>query len=161
MEIEILCPGPSLTQTYKPSLLRCIAVNRAALWFDADWWAALDGPFVKEVRGSVKGSPKLFTKRENRIEAAAYFEDVYPFRNDAGSYYTTPAALALAVHLGATRIDVYGCDWAIDQPGLGGFEHIAADRSESRFAREREHFMEITDWLNVKGIEVTRYGIDG
>jgi hypothetical protein len=160
MTAAILCPGPSLANLEViPACDVSIAVNRAALRFACDWWAALDAPFVRANRPL--GSPLLFTRRENRIDAAVYFEDVYPFPNQAQSYFTFPGALSLAAHLGATRIDVYGCDWAVGQPDFDGRQPDEANRSAARFAREREHFDQLTHWLNAKGIEVIRHGLDG
>jgi len=158
MTAAILCPGPSLAALESiPVCDVSIAVNRAALRFACDWWAALDAPFIRTHRPL--GKPFLFTRRENRIEAAVYFEDVYPFPNAAGSYFTLPGALSLAAHLGATRIDVYGCDWAVGQPDFDGGQPDDANRTADRFRREREHFGRMQDWLNRQGIEVTRHGL--
>lgn len=160
MQTCILCPGPSLSRLVTvPTCDASIAVNRAATRFACDWWAVLDAPLITAIGDLIQGAPQLFTRRENKRCGVVTFDDVYPFLNAAGSYFTLPGALALAAHLGATQIDLYGCDWAIGENGIGNRAGIEADHSAARFEREREHFGQMQDWLNRQGIEVTRHGL--
>lgn len=162
MQAAILCPGPSLSRLVSvPACDVSIAVNRAAMRFACDWWAVLDAPLITAIGERIQGRPSLFTRRENKRIGPVSFEDVYPFPNAASSYFTLPGAIALAVHLGATSIDIYGCDWAIGQDGIGDRAGIAADHSPARFAREVQHFEQVKAWAAGKGIEVNRHGLDG
>lgn len=162
MQIAILCPGPSLSQLVSvPICDASIAVNRAATRFACDWWAVLDAPLISAIDDLIQGEPQLFTRAENRRTGAVTFEDVYPFPNAARSYFTLPGAMALAARLGATSIDIYGCDWAIDQPDFDGGLPNEANRTATRFERERQDFEQMRDWLGRQGIEVTRHGLNG
>lgn len=162
MQTCILCPGPSLSRLVSvPACDASIAVNRAATRFACDWWAVLDAPLISAIDDLIQGEPQLFTRAENRRTGAVTFEAVYPFPNAARSYFTLPGAMALAAHLGAKRIDIYGCDWAIGQSGIGGRAGVDADHSATRFERERQHYEQMREWLSRQGIEVTRHGLDG
>jgi hypothetical protein len=55
VKAALLCPGPSLVQTFDDDFAGWrVGVNRAALAFKCDWWAALDhGPIEREKIGGI------------------------------------------------------------------------------------------------------------
>ena len=74
---------------------------------------------------------------------------------DAPESATT--ALVYAGYRGATRVDVYGADWAPDAPDWDG---VAAGRNRTadRFALERGIWENrLVPWLAARGVEVVRH----
>lgn len=159
MTAVVLCPGPSLAKL--PALPPCdvsLAVNRAALRFAADWWAASDYPLIKWNIDNLMGNPNLLTRRQtyidmhDRLSRFPQIRLVEDVPGTAGLNKTMLFAAALAADLGAKRIDLYGCDMAgeTDYDGAKAGE----DRSEARWARERLELAELTDWLKGRGCEL-------
>lgn len=168
MHVTVLCPGPSLVRSFTGFDGLTIGVNRAAIAYGCDWWAALDSPLILDPACTPAGSPSLFTSRETAARLArnlrhwAYgatvAEDVFPGESLPGNWtlFTAPAALILAAHLGATRIDVYGADWtdAADFDGV----RPTSDRSPVRWAREIPIWAAVVEWLGVRGTRVETHG---
>ncbi len=66
MTAIVLCPGPSLAG-YKPQPADLtVAVNRAALMFACDAWAALDYPMIRDHLATIAGAPTLLTQQQTR-----------------------------------------------------------------------------------------------
>lgn len=166
MLAHVLCPGPSLA-SYRgdgaPALT--IGINRAALRFACDWWAACDYPMIRDKAAQVAGNPGLLSKRQTvadlrpprlaRFPAIAYVEDLagpdgIPWRDK-----TLTCAMVSAAACGATRIELHGCDWAADAPDWDGVQ-AGEDRSAHRFAREREDVGALVAWLAERGVAVER-----
>lgn len=163
MHVTVLCPGPSLVRTFAGFGGLTIGVNRAAIAYGCDWWAALDSPLIIDGE-QPSGSPRLFTSREtfdrlvrNRSPWAdrmgAVADDLLP---PEWRIFTAPAALALAAYLGATRIDVYGADWT-DAADFDGVTPTS-DRSTARWAREIPIWAAVVEWLGVRGTRVETHG---
>lgn len=136
MKAVVLCPGPSLAKFTGCEHLT-IGVNRAGLnkqvgpsyaetlgrisGFACDWWAATDYPLIRDYQAL--GKPKLFTSRQTANDIKGKFDHLFsgiaakedigvPFNEVPWTIYTATSALVLAYHLGATEIEVYGCDFA-------------------------------------------------
>lgn len=169
MKFALLCPGPSLTKTYKPgSHVVTIAVNRAALAFEADWWAFCD--WQRFVEDDVKYMPKLYTT-EIAVEHVRMkglgakfdrhewksFDSLMPEvpKSIGWTLYTAPAALVLAYHLGATKVECFGCDWT-DAPDFDGVTLESNVRHAERWRIESEIWNKLTAWLFERGTKVER-----
>lgn len=166
MTAAILCPGPSLANLQAlPPCDVSIAVNRAALRFACDWWAALDHPLFRAIDAQVMGSPLLLTRREDRKRHSTRagidtetLEAWLPHMPTRWGLFSMTAAMVLAASLGAKRIDIYGCDWAIGAADFDGHQFETNRRQEDRFALEREVYAAT---VNAIGVEVTRHGFTG
>ena len=149
MNIAVLCPGPSLAETWPgaPAFDLTIGVNRAALIERVDVWAFMD----REVfwRTEIDYSPLVLTTRTARqsLERRGHGErlrrggvldfedlrDTYPLAD--GPLYTSVMAVHYAATLG--RVWVFGADMA----GLSDFDGTVREtdrRGDSRWTRERE-----------------------
>lgn len=164
MQIGILCPGPSLASI--DSLPTCdlsIAVNRAALRFACDWWAALDSQTFTRDESSIKGDPKLFTRAEYRHKTKRggmdleELDGLLPRNRINYPLFTLPSSMVLAAWLGAKAIDIYGCDWT-NAPDFDGIKPSDSRRNEHRWSAESVLFGRVQDWLLGLGITVTRHG---
>lgn len=165
MRAALICPGPSVFQTFDPDHPGVkLAVNRAALWFAADHWAANDLPLIEQIGRSVLGQPQLWCnhdtadslrRKENRWgKLASAFSSLHcPV--PAWHLYTAPAALVVAAHLGATRIDVFGADWT-DAPDADGEMPPSCRRDPSRWEQERAIWFEIVSRLQASDVRVNR-----
>jgi hypothetical protein len=174
----ILCPGPSLSRTYsgQPADL-LIGVNRAALAYGCDVWAALDytsdgkgvqpGGIIRW-RKDVIGNPVLLTTRTSLAALARRGEpwggQAVTVEEFAGfvplqigwTLYSMTAAVVYAAWRGAKRIDLYGCDWA----GTADHDGVMAggNRSAERWSSERTICeSKLFPALKERGIEVTRH----
>jgi len=142
-----------------------IAVNRAALRFSCDWWAALDYPTFARCSAEVQGSPALFTAgavlaRLKRCgspwaERFGYTADRLTCSVRDWTAYTATAALVLAEDLGAVNVDVYGADWT-DAPDYDGHRTDDYNRGENRWARERGIWDGVCEWMRGRGVSVER-----
>ncbi len=158
----ILCPGPSLAKLEAiPECDLSIAINRAAIRFPVDFWAAMDYPILKKHRDEIRGEPRLFTFSQTwkdvghrlksfprvylREELEIWWGGKLPFK-------TFPASLVFAAWWGAREIEVYGCDWAgnLDFDGTVAGE----DRSDDRWALERKMCGEVIETLKGRGVHV-------
>lgn len=65
MTVALLCPGPSLARTFDDDFAGIrVGVNRAAVGFRCDLWAALDYPMLRDEQDNVLGTPELLTRRQ-------------------------------------------------------------------------------------------------
>lgn len=160
MNAIIACPSFALRLESVPRGDVLIGVNRAVRGLRCDWWAASDYPMVRDTRAFVMGQPTLFT----RADTARHFPDYptvewesifgrWPPAEYRWTAYTMMAAIVLAAHLGADKIDIYGCAW---QPGpdFDGTSTESDNRSEDRWVKERGYYCHLTSLL--RGITVTR-----
>jgi hypothetical protein len=162
MKALLLCPGPSLAGFDDSTPGYRVGVNRAAVGYRCDTWAALDYPTIRDQQATVIGSPLLFTRRQTwldvrgqlRLREIRLVEDLAcPVKG--WDLLTATTSLVLLADMGAKTIDVYGADWApdaLDFDGKGGGEN----RSAERFARERETWTALCEWLAGRGVTVTR-----
>lgn len=158
MHCALLCPGPSLRRLAQaPPADLTIAVKRAALAFPCQWVCILDTPELQAF-GDIAPGALLLTRRDcrpkySRREGLAVEDLDCPVpRFDL---YTATAALALAGHLGATTVDVYGADWS-DAPDWDGSTPEGANRSPERWALERGIWSQVVEWMGRRGCEVVR-----
>lgn len=165
MNAAIICPGPSVSKTFDDDFagLR-IAVNRAALWYASDVWAANDFPLICEISDDVKGNPRLWCNHDTVTSllrrgncwgkgATAFSSLVYPV--PAWHLYTAPAALVVAAFLGADRIEVFGADWT-SEPDADGKTPPSCRRTEGRWRQERSIWEGIVACLKERGVRVER-----
>lgn len=154
MIAAILCPGPSLTRYDGSGDIR-IGVNRAAIAYQCDHWCAIDYHMVKDKWPQVKGKPQLWTDRQQVQKFGGnYFRTIDTDCPANWGTFSMTVAIVLAAHLGATQIDVWGCDWAGTLDYDGAPE--GSMRTDDRWARERKLYAEIETWLTGKGITITR-----
>ena len=167
MLAHLLCPGPSLSVYRQPEPRPLtIAVNRAALAYECDWWAAVDYPMVKHNRRHVLGAPALCSARQQfekfREQHGCCIEDgLWPkwrmpgINPTAYSLYSFSAAMVLALQLGATRLEVFGADWR----GTADYDGAQAgeNRSDQRWENESRFFAEMSRFLGANGCEVIRH----
>lgn len=177
MIAAVFTPGPSLSRVVRrdpPRYALTWAVNTAIRLIPADWLAAGDPNAVKGSIGEHRPRIGLLTMGTT-VEAIAgcpswsgidiaTWNDVpliaeHEARGKAVSW-SIQTALAHACHLGARRIDLYGCDifradfdpWQVaDASGYGG-----EDRNRTRWDREREDLQHTFSILADHGTTVQR-----
>jgi len=164
--VAILCPGPSLSSFDGPGGYDLvIGVNRAAVAFRCDVWAACDWQLIDRERRQVIGTPLLFTNvasamwlRKRNPWPATVDEFEWYLGGDGlalpGTSFSALAAVWYAVAKGAHIVNVFGA-------GLSGkldFDGTAAGetRTDARWERERCLWEELTDLLSRRGVVVER-----
>ncbi len=166
MTAALLCPGPSLCQTYPGygGFDLVIGVNGTAASYRVDVWAACDYPMLRDYFGLVIGRPKVLTRDQTWTDLRgrtglklATTTDVllsYVPSDKGATLYTATSALVFAARAGATEISVYGAD----MKGEGGFKEGDAgeNRTEARWQSERVVFAKVVEWLAGRGVEVRR-----
>lgn len=164
----LLCPGPSLAR-FAPgpgelAMKLVVCVNRAALKFPCDAWAALDWTIVKAHGHDVQGSPVLITSGDtprllDRVGVKWRGQEVFPA--DLFAYvphvvnyvlFSATTGLVFAAMRGAKEIDIYGCDWqgTLDYDGVTGGQ----TRTPFRWDSEKLIWAATLEALKAKGIEV-------
>lgn len=170
MKAAVLCPGPSVAQTYRGrgDYSSVIGVNRA-VWRDpaCDWWVATDdGPFNQL-------PVKWFTARANadtlrRIgkvmqggtlaEYEAEWEsNRVPFDLGGASWgtFSMTAGLMRAYLDGAKQIDLYGYD-ATDAADFDGVNLPTNTRDAQRWEHEATVYRIVERWLAERGCVIRR-----
>ncbi len=163
----VLCPGPSLSKLEAiPPCARSIAINRAATKFEADIWAAMDYPILRDYHKKVLGNPGLFTfsttwqdigHRLKRFPKVYLREELEGWWGGKLPFKTFPASLVFAGWMGATEIDVYGCDWE----GNKDFDGVVAgeSRTDDRWLAEKKMCGEVIADLSKRGVTVRRMNL--
>lgn len=161
MRAAILCPGPSLASTWPivgysdTAFGQVIAVNRALVRHPkADWLVSADWPMIKSLgldTPTVDGRPvKVCTQDRCAEILRAKGRDALGFGALMGGHfcYSTLAAFALAEHLGASDVYVFGDD----KYGELDFDGAAAgmNRTEGRWAIELRQQDEIMQRMRLK-----------
>lgn len=173
MNAALLCPGPSLCETWNGHQYDLtIAVNRAILFHPADWWMATDHKLILRT-GPIAHRPKYCTSnasmssicRRGRLDvlgdgvqglsvedhlSVAKYEPPYCWR-----MYSATTALVLAHHLGAKTLSVYGADMKGEQD-WDGDTHESNNRNDKRWESESVIWNKTADMLERKGTEVRR-----
>jgi hypothetical protein len=166
MKVAILCPGPSLVETGKgleeSSADLFLAVNLAITYWRPDWWVFGDRVALERTPIEHRDADHLcvplsirpWIQRHNPgFDTSLCWESLrgdWPVLPDLECNFSTIAALFLARRLGATHIELYGCDMA----GTGGIGSDDSVRTEARWIRERAHFDQATKALS--GILIDR-----
>lgn len=178
MNAAILCPGPSLAK-WPDAMLSAyplrIAVNRGVHRVPCTHWVMADlNPFEKDPPAKL---PPVWTS-ENIIShfpkgSATAYETLgnrHPFLVNTYSpdgvvdwrSFSSTAALIVAAHLGATRIDVYGADWT-NEPDFDGksINQGPHERDAERWKNERQIWDAVGGYLTSIGVSVNRilYGV--
>ncbi len=177
----ILCPGPSLARLRRwrrhersksdpglePSPNLLIAVNRAALAFHCDVWAAGDWPLIQNCRDEVNPRTTLLTTRNAKQNlwsrakewsgSTHLLEDLFDYcpRRLRYAMYTATFALVYAAWRGARRIEVYGADWdgSEDYDGM----QAGQNRSKRRWNDEGAIWENLlVPWLAERDVSVER-----
>lgn len=176
-KIAVLCPGPSL-RTFPAVRHRYdlrIGVNRAVGHVPCDYWVMLDAPVFERV--CPLGFPRVMSPMSQWREvlgkaslsaAARKHQHMVPESVRASlprevvrwESWSSTAAVALAYHMGATRIDCYGMDWE-GKADFDGATHPTDCRDADRWRRERKCFIEMRVALGQRGVKLARIGADG
>src|SRR5688572_29544265 len=143
MRAAVLAPGPSLARLESmPPCDVSVSINRAILRFPGSTvWAVTDYPVIRNHCELFGTAPRILTRRQTyadvrhrlaRFPAVVLVEDVRPAPDGtAWQLKTLTCAMVFAGSLGATAVDVYGCDWS----GTEDYDGAAAgeDRSPERW----------------------------
>jgi len=169
--VAILSAGPSLGQSIiRPGYDLTIGVNSAVEVFPCDWWCFADVATAIRVRPCVMTGSIFTSETEwSRLDGLAvwrkdelsgyqveFFErvEIPGFVNSKWHTYSVTAALALAAHLGASEVDVYGHDMA------GAVDHAGHDmrftRTDARWEIEGRIWSLLCARLARDGVEVRR-----
>lgn len=169
MIVAVCCPGPSLLRTYAGfggDYDTVWAINTAIKVVSADWLSGGDlavydlaGDFRPRV--GALATPDTVRRLRDRPTWAALalrsWDDVpgIAAQQAAGRpiNWSMQAALLHAAHLGARRIDLYGCDLA-GVPDCTGY--AGEDRTADRWQREARGLSETTQYLAEHGVAVQR-----
>lgn len=173
----MLCPGPSLLKHPFEALdgydLK-IGVNRAPVILhnfyrlECDWWCAADAHLIEQPKYQPQYPARLFTMAESDIRVAhpkadLLFEDCFPRFKHEGKWecFSMTAAMILAAHHSAQRIDVYGADM-LGTSDADGHEYDFPNakpkqwRNEWRWENERIKWDLTVKLLSDQDIEVRR-----
>ena len=144
MRAAILCPGLSLAKTWKvPEAFDVrIAVNRAILHAECEWWSAGDWTAIKSIEG--KPTHGICTQDDavrfildgnlipkERTPPCVIGWGALPYKHCG---YSTVAALSLAAYLGAKEVLIFGDD----KSGTLDWDGVAAgtNRGKDRWKKE-------------------------
>ena len=161
MIASILCPGPSLPLTWRSDGTLVIAVNRAASMHAADWWAFCDADIFRD--SPAIGKPRIFTSRASvdRLRKRNYFVEPGLLSDDLNLIdntwrtFTKTMAIALAYHLGAKAIYLYGDDQT-EAPDADGVMPRGANRTPERWRDERAHVAKLQTFLDSRRVHMER-----
>jgi len=169
MRIAVISAGPSARRTFDADASgqydRTIGVNAAACVFACDYWSV--GDTLGFQRLTPVGLPIVFamddSRNSNQCNCPKRFgmhqwltwESVRDALGcspaDVWLNWSATAAMGLAVHLGATEIDVYG----VDQSGMTDVSgRTTPGRSDARWGREVPNWYETLKWVRSRGITV-------
>lgn len=177
MIAAVLTPGPSLSRISSVDLSAydvTWAVNTAIKLVRADWLAAGDPEAVKRSIGPFRPRLGLLTMGTTAKEIEncptwsgiriATWSDVPTIdeheRRGRPLSWSIQTALCHAAHLGARRIDLYGCD--LYRPDFDPWQTVDAagyqgeDRNRQRWERERRDIELTTSILAEAGATVQR-----
>lgn len=158
--IAILCPGPSLLTTWAPCDIglydQVIAVN-AATRLPHDWWLSHDREAfpmfapLAETRVGVCTWLKVWEETRCFLPKGLLWRNSEQLPGITRSYFHNSglAAIGLAVQLGATAVDLFGCDRA------GSNDFISQDNSEGRTPVRWQDENEIYDVMRAEWSHVT------
>ena len=170
MNATLLCPGPSLSGYGGQGAGMVVGVNRAATAYPCDVWAATDRPLIMSTASQVIGDPVLYTieatleslRRRGRdwphsvVTHTEVTGGTVTNHHQPWTRYTTTAALRYLAWMGATHIDVWGCDWAGDEDWDG--KRLASNsRTAERWREEQEIWSRV---VKETGILVERHTAD-
>lgn len=181
----ILCPGPSLARYDARAAAGAtrIAVNLAGkLVEDYEWFCGLDagvftnpkfGPphpsvgllvsgrrrqFIEE--GKYKGCPTFADKQWLAVEEIRARPELrhpdHPLPEENWVQWTFTTAIMAAWHMGAKRIDLYGCDMT----GTAYVNGMPTNGGEHIWQRERLDLEMVGAFLHKQGVALQRIGVN-
>lgn len=167
MKAAVLCPGPSVNQTWKSrDGYECVAgVNRAVHRAPCDLWVSLDPTpfeqlpvhwFTSEATArTLKGCGRALTG--GAIDEVERHFDTIPHDMGGAAWctFTSTAALVAMFLRGAKQIDVFGYD-ATNAPDFDGASLHTNNRNADRWDHEATCWRIVTKWLEEHGCTVTR-----
>lgn len=164
MKIAILCPGPSLANYAGTDADLIMGINRVALSFKCDVWAANDYPVIRKMYEKVIGVPAILSRRQtlldikhrlDKFEKLISVDDI-PERPQVKWWWqkTMTCAMAFACSQGAKLVEIHGCDWAGTKDWDG--TEFGEDRTDKRWHDERERYGLMVEWMRGKGCEVVK-----
>lgn len=167
MKTAVLCPGPSLSQTFtnRDAYQVVAGVNRAVHRAPCDVWVSLDpSPFEAiPLRWFTTESTLHNLRASGRTFSGEHVETVEPLfgqvPSDMGgacwNSFSSTAALVAMFLRGAKSIDVYGYD-ATNAPDFDGAALHSNQRGADRWANEAQVWGVVTKWLAERGCVVNR-----
>lgn len=171
MKSAILCPGPSLCDTWEDDFEGLtIGVNRAAIRFPVDVWACGDWPCYEQHSKSVIGSPRLLIAQDGERHIFDHgipwrgnietFESMFSF---LGPFYggtrwtfvTATAAIVYAAFRGSEEIHLFGSDLS----GTKDFDGVEAgnNRSSERWKEEGRIINRVSEVLVERRITIIKH----
>ena len=163
----VLCPGDSLLEYSGDDYDLVIAVNRAVNAYRCDYWVCLDSWTYKEMADPI-GRPTIVCRKAIREQIEAMHDGMQLVQLDFSNpddidlstegakwpQFGSTISVALAVSLGATRIDCYGIGLT-GRKDFDGFTDKRQRRTKGRWRVERRIFEQFIPWLESRGVEVS------
>ena len=158
--IAILCPGPSLHQTWpaaeKDQYTHVYAVNQASCYYPHDWFCCQDTVAIE-----------MFDPKPNKGIISTYvtwkrYHDRYacliwphaPFKHHR---YTTPQAIGAASLFDPAEVHLYGADME-GSLYCDGTEHPQSHPPAERWRRETTDIQNFVRWTQLKLLRVLPTG---
>ena len=152
MIVAILCPGPSLMQTWSddgPRYDQIFTVNTAAKLVRGDWLCAGDKCFFRGLLGDTpRPHAGILTCPDSLTDACRWAPGMLVntwadipligehHRRGRPINWTIQAALCMAAEMGARNVDLYGADGAASTTPIDASGYRGEDRTSERWARE-------------------------
>lgn len=159
MNVAVLCPGPTLLDTFCGGYDLLIGVNRAVLAVPCDWWTFYDPRVWRKCHP--KPEPRIFTSRDMAgalgIENCLTYEVVKRKHGDNCFWrkFSATSALVLACYLGADHIDMHGAGMVGDKD-YDGTTDPSNHRTDGRWCKEAAILQSVIEHLNERGTTVKR-----
>lgn len=171
MIASVLCPGPSLPQTFdaaRPCGL-IVGVNRAVTAYRCDAWAALDDRVLIEYWQERRGEPLIVTRQPSVVKLAEHLRDVPPphktvesmlaIYKASWSIWSMTVGVMYAIVSGADLVRVHGADfngildfdghkypWRYDTP--------EQTRTPAKWQQQQDALIQIADYAKAVGSRV-------
>lgn len=167
MKTAILCPGPSLSQTFKTrdAYAAVAGVNRAVHRAPCDVWVSLDPSPIEAIPlqwfttentiHNLQASGRLFRGGKLSTVEATFEQIPSDMGGACWDSFSSTAALVSMFLRGAKSIDVYGYD-GTNAPDFDGAALHSNQRGADRWANEAHVWEVVTKWLSDRGCEVRR-----
>ena len=164
---QVLCSGPTLAEAISALSgsgldTLFLGVNRAVEAIECQYWVAIDWKTIDE--GRPLGSPRIITIETARQKLAGPVAKAYRTKGKRDDMppekmgwlnYSALLAITAAYDLGCKRIEVYGADMAgVDD--WDGKQVGRVCRTDQRWAKERKQFDSLCEWMQGRGVKVTR-----
>jgi hypothetical protein len=165
MKTAVLCPGPSLANTFagREGYGLVAGVNRAVHRAPCDVWVSLDPAPIEAIPLTLVTMDATAHQIARRVGPDVRVDTVEteslrtPFDIGGCSWatFSSTAALVAMFTRGAKQIDVYGYD-ATNAPDFDGASLSTNNRTADRWAHEAQCWEAVTRWLAERGCSVNR-----